>query len=226
MLIPNAKATIRRVPIDYPTIQAAINAAYAGDIIYVYAGIYYESVNVYKTVRIEGENPAITYIDGSGRYNGIVISADNVTVTGFTIQNAVVGAEIDYSTGNILIGNIFKNNAVGVELFYAIGNTVKSNEMYDNGGGIKLYSASRNDISGNYIHDNINAIYLYYSYFNNIYGNHLEANDFSELEHSDYNIIDRNVIIESNLRLLSSCNNVISGNNMSEIFWSRVLATS
>jgi len=47
------------VPDDYPTIQEAINAANLGETIYVRAGIYYEHIVVYKTVRLIGEHQTI-----------------------------------------------------------------------------------------------------------------------------------------------------------------------
>jgi len=58
------------VPDIYPTIQAAINAASAGDTIYVRNGTYYENVVVNKTISLIGENKNTTVVD---RNIGIVL---------------------------------------------------------------------------------------------------------------------------------------------------------
>ncbi|MCK5548425.1 MAG: hypothetical protein KAI64_05380, partial [Thermoplasmata archaeon] len=50
---------------DYLTIQEAIDAADPGGRIFVFNGIYYEHVNVYKPVTIKGEDTEHTIIDGS-----------------------------------------------------------------------------------------------------------------------------------------------------------------
>ncbi len=81
---------VRRVPADYPTIQAAINAAFSGDTILVAAGNYTESLNFNKSgVTLTGENQN-TVLNGTA---GIpVITAANLfgdvkaRITGFTIN--------------------------------------------------------------------------------------------------------------------------------------------
>jgi pectin methylesterase-like acyl-CoA thioesterase len=50
------KATTITVPDDYPTIQAAINAAIPGDTIYVRNGLYPEHLEINKAVTLEGES--------------------------------------------------------------------------------------------------------------------------------------------------------------------------
>src|SRR5512134_3316235 len=65
--------TVLRVPQDYPTIQAAINAAELADIIQVRAGTYNENIILDRPVTLTAEsfdaaNPAnnTTTIDGGG----------------------------------------------------------------------------------------------------------------------------------------------------------------
>src|SRR5882724_11252700 len=76
------------------SIQAAINAASAGDIITVAAGTYNETVNVNKAVTLQGFNFGVA---GSGVRTiestitgGVKISADNVVVDGFKITGAPI----------------------------------------------------------------------------------------------------------------------------------------
>ena len=59
-----------KVPVDYKTIQEAIDAAKPGDIVRIASGVYNESIIIVnKTdLMIVGEDVANTIIDGSG-YN-------------------------------------------------------------------------------------------------------------------------------------------------------------
>ena len=75
------------VPGEYATIQAAVNAAAAGDVINVAPGIYKESFYIYKALSIVGAGPETTIIDNEGEDNGIGIRADNVTLSGITLRN-------------------------------------------------------------------------------------------------------------------------------------------
>ncbi|MBE0598909.1 MAG: hypothetical protein IH614_16760 [Desulfuromonadales bacterium] len=57
--------TVRNVPEDYPTIQAAIDAANAGDLVLVAPGTYHEMVIMYKPVRLQGAGAASTFINAN-----------------------------------------------------------------------------------------------------------------------------------------------------------------
>ena len=54
------------VPDDYPTIQEAIDNANNGDTVFVKSGIYYEEVEVDKSINLIGEDRNTTIIMGSG----------------------------------------------------------------------------------------------------------------------------------------------------------------
>ena len=112
-------ATIR-VPADYPTIQAAINAAHAStqDIVLVSNGTYFENLNfIGKAITVTSVNgPQVTTIDGS--HSGPVVlfetaeSAGSV-IKGFTIQYGYStfgsGMALSWASPTI-ISNIFQNN--------------------------------------------------------------------------------------------------------------------
>jgi parallel beta-helix repeat protein len=83
----SSPATIT-VPDDYPTIQAAINAAADGDTVFVKNGTYYEHVTINKSITLVGEDSNTTIIDGNGTGPIIEIAADYVTISNFTIRNA------------------------------------------------------------------------------------------------------------------------------------------
>lgn len=80
----------RHVPAEYPTIQAAVDAADPGDLILVAPGVYREEVQVsVPGVTIRGEDRNEVIIDGEFvRANGIRIFADGVAVENLTVRNA------------------------------------------------------------------------------------------------------------------------------------------
>ncbi|MEO5888084.1 MAG: hypothetical protein ABIQ77_10495, partial [Anaerolineales bacterium] len=99
----NAAGALIRVPADYATIQAAIDAAEPGDVIQVSVGIYAENLILNKPVSLVAEvydqiNPVNnqTIIDGRGGAVVILIPPDLTqmpTVRGFVIQNGVDGIQ-------------------------------------------------------------------------------------------------------------------------------------
>lgn len=83
--------TVRNVPADYPTIQAAVDAAEPGDLILIGEGVYNEAVVVQTdNIVIRGIDRNAVILDGQyaeiGSENGIIISADGVAVENLTIR--------------------------------------------------------------------------------------------------------------------------------------------
>jgi hypothetical protein len=109
------------VPADYPTIQAAINAAsvLAADTVLVSNGTYFENLNFNgKAVTVTSVNgPKATIIDGS--YAGPVVNFSNgegagSIIKGFTIQNGYnwLGSGMTLlGSSPTITGNIFQDNA-------------------------------------------------------------------------------------------------------------------
>src|SRR5437868_7740897 len=86
---------------NFATIQLAVNAANPGDTILADAGIYAESVTVNKSLVLEGAQHGVDAQNGRpGAQESILdaatnngqtlfnITASNVTIDGFTVQNA------------------------------------------------------------------------------------------------------------------------------------------
>ncbi len=96
-LSQKTKAATITVPDDYPTIQAAIDAASAGDTIVVRSGTFHEDLSLDKALTLTAENydvddPAnnTTIIDGGGASAVISIPAGispMPTIRGFVIKN-------------------------------------------------------------------------------------------------------------------------------------------
>lgn len=87
-----ASGITRHVPKDYPTIQAAVDAANPGDLILIAPGVYKEEVTVTTpSIVIRGESRNATIVDGEFvRGNGIAVYADAVAVENMTARNAVL----------------------------------------------------------------------------------------------------------------------------------------
>lgn len=101
-----------RVPADYATIQAAIDAAADGDTVLVAPGTYVERIDFGgKAITVEGaEGPDVTTIDGNEK--GPVVTFENgedwnSVLRGFTITNGWVrnlGFEFDAGAGIFIRG--------------------------------------------------------------------------------------------------------------------------
>jgi len=70
------------------TIQEGITNVTEGGIVYVYSGMYYENLDVNKTLTLIGENQDTTIINSSNGDTVINVTANMVNITGFTIENA------------------------------------------------------------------------------------------------------------------------------------------
>lgn len=77
---------VLRVPSEYATIQAAIDAASTGDVVLVDEGTYAENLVVKKLIILQGYGAQKTIIDGQAKGAVIEVSADAV-ISGFTITN-------------------------------------------------------------------------------------------------------------------------------------------
>lgn len=160
------KQTLSRtitVPEDYPTIQAAVDAANPGDTIFVYNGTYKEHLIIDKTITLIGQNKSITVIDGNGVGTPLTIKAPNVTVAEFTIKSGpttppsppLCGIHIN-STGNAIQNNIItKNDFYGIGLTHHGNNTIKQNIITNNTVGIFLFHSNSNIIYHNNFINNL-----------------------------------------------------------------------
>ena len=180
-LIKPVFSTTRYVPSQYSTIQAAVLAAQAGDIIQV-AGdrTYYEHVWINKTLTILGENPQTTIVDGNGTGPCFDIEdAVNVVISGFTIQNAgnnssgvISEREFAGNSNNRIENNIIKNGLYGISLTGSDNNKILNNTIYDNPlGGILISNSDGTNATGNAISESMHGIRVALSFDTKIVGN-------------------------------------------------------
>jgi len=121
------------VPGDQATLQAAIDAASAGDFILVAPGTYRENIDFRgKAVKVASSGgPAVTIIDGNQAGSVVTFDSGETRASelgGFTIRNG----SSSYGGGGIYIGNASPTIAQ---------NRIIENRAY-NGGGIYIWSGS------------------------------------------------------------------------------------
>ena len=91
---------------DFSTIQDAIDASQDRDVIRVFSGFYPENITVDKSIRIIGNGSESTTISPSQNEHIVVISANEVEVSGFTITDAGSNMQgIRILTDNVRISN-------------------------------------------------------------------------------------------------------------------------
>jgi len=143
-------------PGNYTRIQDAIIHASDGDTVFVYhdKSPYYEHVTISHSIHLIGEDRNTTVIDGHNSGDVVKIYTNNVTISGFTVQN----------------GCKLSNNA-GIMALYQSYNTIIHNNIFNNSEGILLGgwgvpggfgpSSSYNNISDNNIsYNNFRGVYI------------------------------------------------------------------
>ncbi len=127
----------------YLTIQAAINAAVAGETILVESGVYNESdVISVPNLTIEADTGQTPILDGTGlSAPGFDVTATGVTISGLTIQNFSGSSAVDVVSGASLslAGDLIEHN---------------QNAGGDGGG---IYDAGTLNVTGSTIEDNTAA---------------------------------------------------------------------
>jgi len=134
-------------PGNYSKIKEAVKDANDGDKVFVYSGTYHETyIVVNKSIDILGENKETTIIDGGGYGTVVSFYADEITLTGFTVQNGGndffafdSGVKVGKSCDVTIIGNIIANNRFIGLFVYAQNCLVSQNTITDNNLGILVF---------------------------------------------------------------------------------------
>ena len=158
------------VPDDYPTIQAAVGNASAGDTVFVREGVYNlssfgpDGIYIDKPISLIGQDSQKTIISKTYyryTYNVIHIAADNVTISGFTITDSfgLVGIRVETPTdsefqpsGINITGNIISGQNDGILTYGGENYVVSKNNIIGNDIGVS-FSSSNSVISDNNITD-------------------------------------------------------------------------
>jgi parallel beta-helix repeat protein len=166
-MVQTAPADALIVPDNYPTIQAAVGNASAGETIFVKRGTYtVVGLEINKPLQLIGQDASTTILDGKadilssgGGANLEAISlhsAVNVKISGFTFTNCQNAITVRYSSSGIITENNFLDNSLGIRLERETTDfTITENYLSNNGAAISLSDNVKNiEISRNILSEN------------------------------------------------------------------------
>ena len=144
-----------RVPHDCEKIQDAVSAAYEGDTISVASGTYCENVWINKEgLTLVGEDQGRTIVDGQKNEDVILVTANYVKISGFTLQNSrfslnYAGIFVLASEGVVITDTTTVGNYHGILLYDTVNATLRNCNMTGNkyNFGVEGYSVA------DFIHD-------------------------------------------------------------------------
>ncbi len=166
--MPLPAQVVRDVPLQYPTIQAAIDASNGNDVVRVAPGVYAENLDFKgKAIVVRSaRGPRATVVDGR-RLDWVVTFRSNEgrgsVLEGFTIRNGAGGILCSLASPTIVGNRIVRNrqtlsDGVGIR---AIGapwierNVIAENDTFDNlSRGAGLYCLGNAVLTGNVFHRN------------------------------------------------------------------------
>ena len=210
-------------------LQAAIDSAQTNDVLILASGTYSGSVNIHRSLTIQGNESSI--IDGEGTSHVITISAPDVTIRGLKIQNS--GKVLEKENSGIFItdqgdrsnieSNYFENNLIGVYLKAPESVTVRNNvivgsqfhRMNDRGNGVYLWNTPGSIIENNDIRYGRDGIFVNVSRNNIFRGNRLRDLRFAiHYMYTNDSEISNNISINNHVgfALMFSNKLIVKGN--------------
>jgi nitrous oxidase accessory protein len=157
----------------HATLQEAVDAAVAGDTVYVASGVHeVGTVDVPVPLVIQGARGAV--LDNTGAGGLLQISADGVVVRGLTLRGTPMSRVRDHAAilvegvdNCVIEGNTFDDNFFGIYLARSSGCRVTGNRLTASadresaaGNGIHLWNTRDAEIRGNVIRGHRDGIYL------------------------------------------------------------------
>ena len=184
-MLSAGSAAARRITVgdddykDYSSIQEAVDAAKAGDIVYVYSGLYRENVDLEKEISIRSisgtpENFIVKAKDPGDHV--FHVKANNVTISGFSIKGASdpekAGIYLESTHGTMISNNLLSDNHLGIYLSESNTNMLNVNDISGNYVGIYLQASRDNWVINNKAKENFRkGIFLQASDENRLTGN-------------------------------------------------------
>lgn len=183
----------------HKTIQSAVNAASANDIIKVAGGTYKEEVVVSKPLSLLGAGPEWTIVDAKNLAHGIFVNGwdhpglNNVTIAGFKVENALYEGVLVVSASDVTIraNAIINNDSVPGAMFTGAltgcpkqpgSGVYETDETGDCGGAIHLVGTTNSTLSDNFITGNADGVLI-----------------SDETAESRDNLLIRNIIVDNPL---------------------------
>ena len=207
----------------FDKIQDGVDAVDSGGNVHVYVGTYYENIVIEKNLKLIGEKPDTTIIQGEGSGNGI----ESKGISGITIANVLVknfeygiylydsgfskinankvmncmetGIYLEHSGSSKLTANTVTGNVkMGIYLLFSGSSILNKNSVKDNGHyGIVMSSSGSSYVTGNTVKGSYyDGIFFYKSTWSTISGNIVSGiyHKGITLSHSGYSDIIGNTL--------------------------------
>ena len=217
-------------PGNYSVIQDVVDNASDGDTVYVFSGVYSDffynhyfgySVLINKTINLIGEDKNTTIIDGQNitKQRNIIIQADSITITGFTIRYCGTtyldtGILIIDTNNNTISNCIFYENHFAIFQMSGKYNIVKNNDFQENTYCIEI-EGKENNFFNNNLRKNVNGIVIE-GKENMIFDNIITENEIAIGLGGNNNIVTNNHIFNNTrgIGIFNSKGNGIEKNNI------------
>ena len=159
-------------------IQDGINFSINGDTVFVYNGIYNETLSINKSIILIGEEETI--LDGMYENINVNVLSENVTIQNFTIRHSggYTGnaALMLHSNNNRIQNCTIYRTRIGIYANNSSFNKIDNCTLHNNDEGILLFSSDTNDIERCILARNSIGIHFEYSSNNCITYSYLYAN--------------------------------------------------
>lgn len=177
---------------NFDKIQSAIDGASDNDTVFVFNGTYYENVTIHKSIHLIGENNEQTIIKSPPNKGTIMVRAEYVEISNFTI---------------IAEGTIVNSISLGINGHARIVNNIIESDI----NGIDIFSSSYNEILENYFKSSL----VVHSSSDNTISNNIFDHGCLYIDGSNNNQISHNLITFTNYGIMTNnicLNNIISYN--------------
>jgi len=225
--------------LDYATIQEAIDAneTLDGHTILVDAETYYEQVTINKSLSLIGENTSTTIIDGNNTGTVVYVTANIVTVEGFTVQNGGVteiGIHLVASNNSVIQRNVIKEHGFGIFVNRSNNCQISGNIAKDSDFGIFVVNSRNCTASDNTVSARVTDIVLHNSSYcvvmnntANCYGHGIYLIDSPNCIVSDNTAVKTSGFSDGNCITLDNSDNcIVSGNTANKNTYGIFLAGS
>jgi len=185
--------TILNVPLNFTSIQEAVNNASEGDTIAISPGIYRENLIIDRVVTLIGDDRDTTIVEGGGVGDTISIRSDSVTIKGLTVTSNGTGIRgnaivVDHHRGITVDTTKLAGSYYALSLAFCSNSIFSNNVIINNTFGMELINTNNNVFSNNTISGNEEGIA--FDYINNLnvfVGNTLSNNGEGALIRSSSN---------------------------------------
>jgi parallel beta-helix repeat protein len=176
---------------DYPYryIHDGILHASDGDTVYVFNGLYNETIILNKSIYFRGQQQDNTIIDGQNDGSVIYVDIDNVRIRGFTIRNSGgyqgnAGITINANNATITESTIYRSRT-GISVKNSSETIMTNCRFHTNGYGITFSSSAYATIDQCTFYHNGIGIYFFDTHYITITNSYTDTNGIGFLcEHS------------------------------------------